>query len=116
MESVAPPVAPATPAVETPMEEPPFRAPIATAPLSVILLALGTPSETAESLSAWKAYLATLEREFELLLVQPAAAATDANQVLAEVQPIAFDPAGGYGQALQTAFRLTQFPLVLLTT
>jgi hypothetical protein len=92
----------------------PQRPPIAQAPVSVVLLALGATSDAAECVSAWKPYLATLARPFELLVVPLAKAATDA--VLAEVRQIDVDPACGYGPALQLAFHATQYPLVVLTT
>lgn len=95
-------------------EEPSPRPPIATAPLSVILLVTGTTSDAAESVAAWRTYLATLARPFELLLVpfvEP-----EPNPVLAEVRRIPYDAERGIGPALEAAVRAAQHPLVVMTT
>jgi hypothetical protein len=92
----------------------PARPPIAEAPLSVILLALGTDSDAAESVSAWQAYLPTLERPFEIVVVQSGAPHVNSNPVLAEVRRIEIDPVVGIGPALQAAVNAAQHPLVAL--
>jgi hypothetical protein len=107
MEASAPPH-------DSAMPDDPDRPPIAGAPLSVILMALGTDSETAESVSAWQAYLPTLERPFEILVVQPGSTNADANPVLAEVRRIEIDAALGLGPALQAAVNAAQYPLIAL--
>ncbi len=96
-----------------PQESPP-RSPIAQAPLSVILLALGSTSDAAESVSAWKTYLTTLDRPFELLLLP--LADLEPNAVFADVRRLEYDPAAGYGPALRAAFQAAQQPLVVLVT
>ena len=97
-----------------PEDEMPPRPPIAGAALSVILLATGPTSDAAESVAAWRAYLATLDRPFELLLVpiEPPVP----NPVLAEVRQIAYDPGHGIGPALQGAVQAAQHPLVVIVT
>jgi hypothetical protein len=97
-----------------PEEEPSPRPPIAQAPISVILLAVGTASDAAESVGAWRAYLATLARPTELLLVPLVEVA--ANPVLAKVPHVAYDAERGIGPALEAAIRAAQYPLIVLTT
>jgi hypothetical protein len=92
----------------------PQRPPIAQAPLSVILLAVGTTSEAAESLSAWQTYLRTLERPFELLLLP--IADLEPNLLFDEVRRLPYDAAHGYGPALQAAIAAAQHPLIVLAT
>jgi hypothetical protein len=94
--------------------EPPARPPIASAPISVVLLAFGSNSDVAESVSAWQAYLPTLDRPFEIALVQYRLGDDDANAVLTEVRRFDIDPILGFGPALVTACRAAQHPLVLL--
>src|SRR5258708_38442399 len=105
METAAPPDVAAMPGARA-------LPPIAGAPLSVILLALGTDSETAECVSAWQAYLPTLERSFEIVLVQSGSANADGNPVFAGIQRIEIDPALGLGPALQAAVHAAKHPLV----
>jgi hypothetical protein len=105
---------PTPPSHNAAMPEAPERPPIAEAPLSVILLALGTNSEAAESVSAWQAYLATLERPFEIVVVQSGPANADENPVLGEIRRIEVDPVFGIGPALQAAIHAAQHPLVAL--
>jgi Glycosyl transferase family 2 len=95
-------------------EEPPQRPPIAQAPLSVILIATGSTSDTVESVSGWQAYLATLDRLIELLLVP--LAPIESNPMLADVRRLECDPALGYGAALEAALRAAQHPLAVLAT
>ncbi len=97
-----------------PEEETPPRPPIAGAALSVILIATGTTSDAAESIAAWSAYLGTLDRPFELLLLPVVPPET--NSVLAEVRQIAYAPERGIGPALQAAVQAAQHPLIMLTT
>src|SRR5947209_1604079 len=97
-----------------PEEEPSPRSPIAHAPVSAILLAAGAPSDAAESVAAWNAYLTTLDRPFELLLVP--LVEMESNPVLAEVRRIAYDAERGIGPALQAAVRAAQHPLIALAT
>jgi Glycosyl transferase family 2 len=95
-------------------EETPPRPPIAQAPLSVILLMHGATSDAAESVSAWQAHLATLDRPSELLLlpvVEP-----EPNPVLDATRRLAYDSAHGLGPALQGAIHAAQHPLVVLAT
>src|SRR5882724_6130236 len=105
METTAPPH-------DAAMPEGPALPPIAEAPLSVILLALGTDSETAESVSAWQAYLPTLERPSEIVLVQSVSANADGNPIFGEIRRIEIDPVLGLGPALQAAVRAATHPLV----
>src|SRR5260370_42457293 len=105
---------PAPPSQNAATREAPERPPIAEAPLSVILLALGTNSEAAESVSAWQAYLATLERPFEIVLVQSGPANADENPVLGEIRRIQIGPVLGIGPALQAAIHAAQHPPVAL--
>jgi hypothetical protein len=93
----------------------PERPPIAQAPLSVILLAVGSISEAAESASVWQAHLGTLERPFEMIVVRSAADA-EANPVLDEVRRVDLDPELGLGPTLLNALRAAQHPLVVLAT
>jgi hypothetical protein len=102
------------PSHDSAMLDAPDRPPIAEAALSVILLALGTDSEAAESVSAWQTYLPTLERPFEIVVVQSGATNTDTNPVLAEWRRIEIDPVLGLGPALQSAINTAQYPLVAL--
>src|SRR5258708_6506276 len=89
----------------------PERLPIAQAPLSVILLAPGSISEAAESVSAWQAHLATLERPFEMILVRPASD-VEPNPVLDDIRRVALDPTLGVGPGLLSALRAAQHPPV----
>jgi hypothetical protein len=103
---------PSSPPYDARTPEPLARPPIASAPISVVLLAQGSTSEAAESVSAWQAYLPTLDRLFEIAVVE--AADADANPILADVRRVDLDPTLGLGPALLTAFRAAQYPLVLL--
>jgi hypothetical protein len=105
---------PASPPHEAHTPEPAARTPIASAPISVVLLALGSTSEAAESVSAWQAYLPTLDRPFEIAIVQPASADADANAILAAIRRFDLDPTFGWGPALVAACRAAQHPLVML--
>ncbi len=96
------------------MQEHAPRPKIADAPLSVILLAAGPASAVADSVSSWRAYLATLDHPCELILLHFGAAEPDANAVLADVRTITHDPSAGYGAALQAAIESAQHPLVAL--
>ena len=99
-----------TPLVDAPTEEM-LRSPIAQAPLSIILLAQGDEAAEQEAVAAWNTDLITLGREFEILLVRPTS-----FRVEASLPSVAFNPALGYGQALQSAIERAQYPLLLLTT
>ena len=52
------------------MSDLPQRPPIASSPLSVILFAQSLSTETADALRAWRQYLDTLHRPYEILLIQ----------------------------------------------
>jgi hypothetical protein len=107
---------PSPPPYDARTPEPLARPPIASAPISVVLLAQGSTSEAAESVSAWQAYLPTLDRPFEIAVVQASSADADAdaNPVLAEVRSVDLDAVLGLGPALLTAICAAQYPLVLL--
>jgi hypothetical protein len=77
-----------------PIEEP-LRSPIAQAPISLILLPGGDRLESADSASAWKSYLGTLDREFEIQQVEVSQ---------------------GFGPGLMAAIGRAQYPLILLAT
>lgn len=100
------------------MFDSPDRAPIAQAPLSVILLANGPTSAVAEAVSAWQAFLATLDRPFETIVLRAGGhgSSDDANAVLGAVRGIGYEPASGFGPALSAAIRAAQHPLVALAT
>jgi hypothetical protein len=87
------------------------RPPIATAPLSVLLLAEGNAPEAA-TLAAWRQYLESLQRPYEILLVQPQTNADAAP----EPNVFAYDPATGWRSAVRSALAVIQHPLVVLCT
>src|SRR6516164_8637620 len=99
------------------MELTPQRPPIAQSALSVVLLGPGpAASETAEGLAGWRAYLDSLGRPYELILVRSTRPGEEPNPVLEPARRFEYDPAQGYGAALQDAFGAAQHPLVVLAT
>jgi hypothetical protein len=95
-------------------DEPSPRPPIAQAPVSAILLVSGSTSDAVESVAAWQAFLATLDRPFELLLVP--IVEPEPSPVLADMRQIPYDAERGIGPALQAAIEAVQHPLVALAT
>src|ERR1043166_7214167 len=102
------------------MSEPAPRPPIATAPISVLLFAHALSTETADALRAWRQYLDTLNRAYEILLIQ---------ETRPEVEPVPADDAGpqatrvfrydratGFRDALNEAIRAAQHPLLAFCT
>jgi hypothetical protein len=96
--------------------EGPLRPPIAHASISVILLAEGPRSQTAEAVTDWRAFLAKLERPVEILVIEQPAAEEPDCEVPLEATRLEVDPASGRGAVLQCAFAAAQHPLVVLST
>ena len=101
------------------MSEPAPRTPIATAPISVLLFAHALSTETADAVQAWRQYLDTLNRAYEILLIQetrPEVAPIPADETPApptatRVYP--YDRATGFRDALNEAIRTAQHPLLV---
>jgi glycosyltransferase involved in cell wall biosynthesis len=99
------------------MPEPQERPPIAQAPLSVVLLAQPGEAGLDEVVRDWVAYLDSLGREYEVLVVD----AGGADRLLEAAEPPAVPSSGvralhpsmptGVGAALRTGLAATRFPL-----
>src|SRR5947207_1530679 len=95
------------------------RPPIAQAPISAILLATGPPSQTAESVAAWNAYLATLERPYEVIVLEPELlepGQADTDPPADSPRRLRHDPGRAMGDVLLQGFHAAQHPLVVLST
>ena len=91
------------------------RSVIAASPISVILFAQALSTETADSLQAWREYLETLRRPYEILLLQetrPEVAATS----LESYRVFPYEREHGFRTALNDAIRSAQHPLLAFST
>lgn len=93
------------------MPDTPPRPPIAHAPLSLVLLPPAGAGETGKAVAAWRGFLDTLNRPYEVLLVAPAESAPDPA-----VRVVSVDAPERLGEAVKTALREAQHPLVALAT
>src|SRR5438128_2477253 len=96
------------------MPEPPQLPPIATQPISILLLAQSDRPGVEEALGGWIGYLNTLERPYELILVDDAL--FDRTNELAQRHPeirVLRDPARrGVGAALRLGVAAANHPLL----
>lgn len=99
------------------MVDPFERPPIADAPLSVVLPAYHGTVNWENVLDPWLAYLATLGREYELLVVTGAASDRPAEQVErlrekhSQLRIVEHPGSQGIGATLRTGLDAAQFPL-----
>lgn len=113
-EAGAPPDAAAPPAEE----EAPPRPPIAASPLSVILPAHNAAATVASILKSWSTYLDTLNRDYEVLLIDDGSddgTAATAEALAAEkpnLRVLKHDQPRGFGAALRTGLAAAQHPLL----
>ena len=102
------------------MSEPSKLPAIATAPISVLLFAHALSTATQDALQAWGRYLDTLQRSYEILLLQETRfeVAPGLRDNLPEtVKPprtFHYDRALGFRDALNEAIRSAQHPLLAL--
>ncbi|MBL8797957.1 MAG: glycosyltransferase family 2 protein [Planctomycetia bacterium] len=117
-ESTAPPPAPPEAAGPPAEEEAPPRPPIAASPLSVILPAHHAAASVASVLQGWFAYLDTLNRDYEILLVDDGSSdrTVATAEALAAEKPslrvLKHDQQRGFGAALRTGLAAAKHPLV----
>ncbi len=101
------------------MPEPPPLPPIATAPLSLVLPARNEEAHLESTLQSWIGYLETLQRDYEILLVDDAS--TDQTIPLAEsvatrsprLRLLRHATPCGLGAALRSGLAAAQYPLFL---
>jgi glycosyltransferase involved in cell wall biosynthesis len=100
------------------MPEPATKLPIAREPLSVVLLALDQEPAIVEVVHAWITYLETLQRPFEILVVDgpsSSSAGQTIETLLAQEPRARFlspEKPGRAGAALRTGLAAAQFPLL----
>jgi glycosyltransferase involved in cell wall biosynthesis len=101
------------------MSDPWQRPPIATAPLSVVLIARAARPDLEEIVTAWAAQLDTLERPYEIILVNDGCAGDTGTRADALTQQL---PAlrvchhaepRGFGAALRTGLAEARHPLLV---
>src|SRR5436853_7782997 len=88
------------------MPEPTERSAIAQSPLTIILFAKALSTETEEALRSWQHYLLTLHRSYEMILVQEARPEVPPpDHQVPPTRTICYDPAPGWGVAINEAIR-----------
>jgi glycosyl transferase family 2 len=94
------------------------RAPVATSPISVILLAHAAAPETADALKAWQTYLGSLQRPFEILLVQESSPNDPATETPPPPEPgvFTYERAVGFRAAVNAAVATAKHPLLVFCT
>ncbi len=96
----------------------PERPPIAQAPLSAVLLAYNSGPDLEEVLSAWDAYLISLARPYEIVVVNDASTdgtgpcADKLAAALPHLRVLHHDTHLGFGAALRTGLQNARNPLV----
>jgi glycosyltransferase involved in cell wall biosynthesis len=104
------------------MPEPPQRPPIKSAPLSVVLPTHNAAAELAQVVADWTAYLDTLGRDYDILLVDDGS--TDDTGRLADelsrsnprLRVLTHPARQGYGAALRTGLAAAHHPLLCTAT
>src|SRR5262245_48909112 len=99
------------------MPEPMQLPPIATAPLSIVLPSRNEEAHLEGTISSWTRYMDTLQRDYEILLVDDGS--TDQTASLAESLAARFPRLRllrhatpcGFGAALRTGLAAAQYPL-----
>ncbi len=97
------------------MSEPSPRPAIASAPISVILFAQALTTDAPEALEAWRRYLDTLNRPYEIILIQetrPDLGANEPATATARLRIFPHERAIGFREALNDAIRSAQYPLL----
>jgi hypothetical protein len=100
------------------MSGPSQRPAIATSPISVVLFAQALSTDTPDSLRAWRRYLDTLGRAFEILLIQetrPEVPLDFIDEPLEAAKPartFPYDRSNGFRDALNEAIRSARHPLL----
>ena len=89
------------------------RLPIASAPLSVVLIARALSTDAAESLQAWKAHLDSLNRPYEILLIQENRPETTPETTVSQERVFAYPHTDGFRLAVNDAIRSAQYPLLV---
>src|SRR5262245_23597192 len=90
----------------------PERPPIATSPLSVVLLAGADMAETTAALDRWTAFLDTLKRDYEIVLVGEAAALPTETSRWPQVRGLPHTGPPGLGARLRTGLAAARLPLL----
>lgn len=97
--------------------DPPLRPPIATEPLSVVLPACNVAATVKTVLHSWVAYLDSLQRDYEIILVDDGSTdgtATEAESIATEqpkLRVLKHDRPRGFGAALRTGLATCKHPL-----
>lgn len=100
------------------MSRPSQRPAIAAAPISVVLFAQALSTDTPDSLRAWRRYLDTLGRAYEILLIQETRpeVSPDFTEELPEAAKPArafpYERSHGFRDALNEAIRCARYPLL----
>jgi glycosyltransferase involved in cell wall biosynthesis len=100
------------------MSDPFERSPIAQAPLSVVLTAYNVEAHVEHVLGNWTAYLDTLERDYEILVVNDGSTDRTAESAVTfgtkypRLRLLNHPTPQGVGAALRTGLQAAQFPLL----
>src|SRR5437016_13834006 len=98
------------------MPDLPERLPIAQAPISAILLAYNAAAELEEVVAAWDAYLASLSRPYEMIVVDDGSTDETRDRLglmaggIPHLRVLAQEQHAGVGAALRTALREARHP------
>ena len=96
------------------------RQPIATAPISVILPVYDDKTTAQHTVAEWVKALDSLDRDYEILLVDDAGphgiSSLPPESVGPRVRPIPREGERGLGAALRSGLAAAQFPLILFST
>jgi hypothetical protein len=100
------------------MSEPTNRSPIAASPISALLFAQAFSTETQPALTAWKQYLDTLARPYEIFLIEESCpeippTADENPDAVKPSRVFAYDRSLGFRDALNEAIRSAQYPLLV---
>ena len=98
------------------MSDLPQRPAIASSPLSVILFAQSLSTETANTLHAWRQYLDTLHRPYEIFLIQETRPEVTPDLAETQARLFPFDRSLGFRAALNDAITAAQHPLLAFCT
>jgi glycosyltransferase involved in cell wall biosynthesis len=100
------------------MSDTPERPPIASAPLSVVLLARNVEADLAEVVGGWITLLDSLEREYEVILVEDGSSdgtAAKADALAGQnprLQVLHHQTGQGFGAALRAGIGTARYPLL----
>jgi glycosyltransferase involved in cell wall biosynthesis len=104
------------------MIDPPLRTPVASSPISVLLFAQALSTETTDAILAWRQYLDTLARPYEIFLIEetrpevPASPLDNVPENAGPTRVFTYDRALGWRDALNEAIRSAAHPLIAFGT